>query len=100
MTPEQMELLSDMIADKIVERLDEYLPPKYDIAFTTIKDPVSIDKTIDLYGNPKFSRKKLLGEQLKELAKKAQKLLDEEKYELLQELTEIYNKIKKEFDNL
>ena len=34
MTPEQMELLSDMIADKIVERLDEYLPPKYDIAFT------------------------------------------------------------------
>jgi hypothetical protein len=100
MTPEQMELLSDMIADKIVQRLTEYLPPKYNVAITTLQDATSIDKNVDVFGNTKYSKKHLLIDQLRELDKKAKKLLKEEKYELLQELTEIYNKIKKELDNL
>ena len=41
-----------------------------------------------------------LEEQMLQLKDTAKKLLAEEKYELLQELKEIYDKIKKEYDSL
>ena len=59
---------------------------------------------IDAFGNVKFAQeytqKELLEEQMLQLKDTAKKLLAEEKYELLQELKEIYEKIKKEYDNL
>ena len=61
-------------------------------------------KNIDAFGNLKYSQeytqKDLLAEQMLQLEDTAKKLLEEEKYELLTELKEIYEKIKKEYDNL
>ena len=62
------------------------------------------NKDIDAFGNVRYSQeysqKDLLAEQMLQLEETAKKLLDEEKYELLTELKEIYEKIKKEYDNL
>ena len=56
---------------------------------------------VDGFGNIKHSsRKDLLALQLNQLEERRSKLLSEEKYELLIELQEIYDKIKKEYDNL
>ena len=53
------------------------------------------------FGNVKyFNRKEILALQLSQLDAQREKLLAEEKYELLIELEEIYDKIKKEHDNL
>ena len=49
---------------------------------------------------PQPTKKEILAGQMKELEFKWQQLLKEEKYELLQELKEIYEKIKKDYDNL
>ena len=58
---------------------------------------------MDPFGVPSHinqSQKDLLAEQLVKLSVTREKLLAEEKYELLEELTELYNKIKKEYDQL
>ena len=54
-----------------------------------------------MFGNVKyFNRKEILALQLSQLDEQREKLLAEEKYELLIELEEIYDKIKKEHVNL
>lgn len=105
MTQDQMELLSDMIADKVFNRLKDYLGSnKTIISFNPIGPQEFFSKDVDAFGNIKYSQeytqKDLLAEQMLQLEDTAKKLLEEEKYELLQELKEIYEKIKKEYDNL
>ena len=106
MTQDQMELLSDMIADKVFNRLKDYLGPvdKTIISFDAMGPQEFFNKDIDAFGNVKYSQeytqKDLLAEQMLQLEDTAKKLLEEEKYELLTELKEIYEKIKKEYDNL
>ena len=56
---------------------------------------------VDEFGNVKyFDRKEIIELQLKQLGEQREKLLNEEKYELLIELEEIYDKLKKEYDKL
>ena len=106
MTQDQMELLSDMIADKVFNRLKDYLGPidKTIISFDAMAPQEFFNKNVDAFGNIKYSQeytqKDLLAEQMLQLEDTAKKLLEEEKYELLTELKEIYEKIKKEHDNL
>lgn len=106
MTQDQMELLSDMIADKVFNRLKDYLGPidKTIISFDAMAPQEFFNKNVDAFGNIKYSQeytqKDLLAEQMLQLEDTAKKLLKEEKYELLTELKEIYEKIKKEYDNL
>jgi len=105
MTQDQMELLSDMIADKVFNRLKDYLSQnKTIVSFDPMGSQEFFNKDVDAFGNIKysqeFSEKDLLKEQLIELENTAKKLLQEEKYELLQELKEIYEKIKQDYDKL
>lgn len=110
MTQDQMELLSDMIADKVFNRLKDYLGSnKTIVSFDPMGPQEFFSKNVDAFGNVKFdengnvqeySQKDLLKEQLIELENTASKLLAEEKYELLQELKEIYTKIKTDYDKL
>ena len=105
MTQDQMELLSDMIADKVFGRLKDYLGPnKTIVSFDPMGPQEFFSKDVDAFGNVKFAQeytqKELLEEQMSQLKDTAKKLLAEEKYELLQELKEIYDKIKKEYDSL
>ena len=90
MTNEQLEQLAQLIADKVLKEL----------AFEPPIDP-TFHTEVDQFGNVKyFNRKELLALQLKQLNEQREKLLNEEKYELLIELEEIYDKIKKEHDKL
>lgn len=108
MTPDQLELLSDMIADKIFTRFREYLEDNKGLVqgFEPLGPQEFFHKNVDSFGNVRFessqppSKKELLALQLRDLRNKWKELLKEEKYELLQELKEIYEKIKKEYDNL
>jgi len=109
MTPDQFELLSDMIADKVFQRLQEYLETNYK-DYIAAAQPLGPEeffhKNVDAFGNVRFdpppqpTKKQILEGQLRELEFKWKKLLKEEKYELLQELKEIYEKIKKDYDTL
>lgn len=58
------------------------------------------NKDVDTFGNAKYSEKDTLARQLKELMLTKEKLIQEEKYELLKELQEIYDKIKADYDKL
>ena len=109
MTPEQLELLSDMVADKVFQRVQDYLEANYKdyIASTEPLGPEQFfHKNVDAFGNVRFeppqqpTKKQILAGQMRELEFKWKKLLKEEKYELLQELKEIYEKIKKDYDTL
>ena len=109
MTPDQLELLSDMIADKVFQRIQHYIEDNYK-NYIAAAEPIGpqefFHKHIDEFGNVRYeptnplSKKDMLGIQLEQLKEQHQKLLKEEKYELLQELKEIYDKVKKEYDNL
>ena len=109
MTPDQLELLSDMVADKVFQRVQEYLETNYKNYIASV-EPMGPEqffhKNVDAFGNVRFeppqqpSKKQILAGQMRELEFKWKELLKEEKYELLQELKEIYEKIKKDYDNL
>mgnify|MGYP003625215678 CR=1 FL=1 len=98
MTPEQMELLANMIAKKVIDSLNVRFTD--DPNFDVLQNEQFLDKSMDAFGNPKLSEKDLLASQLTELSITGEKLLKEEKYELLKELKEIYDKIKTEYDKL
>jgi len=98
MTPEQMELLANMIAKKVIDSLNVRFTD--DPNFDVLQNEQYLDQSIDAFGNSKLSEKDLLASQLAELSITAEKLLKEEKYELLKELKEIYDKIKTEYDKL
>ena len=98
MTPEQLEELSDMIAKKVLDNLHFKLDQ--DPNFNVMPAEEFIHKDVDAFGNAKFSMKDTLAQQLTELMLTKEKLIKEEKYELLQELQEIYDKIKNDYDKL
>jgi len=109
MTSDQLELLAEMIAEKVFNKLKHYIEDKQN-GFLAAFDPMSpqefFDKEVDAFGNIRYtpprqpSKKELLAGQLHELKIKWAQLLEEEKYELIVELKEIYDKIKKDYDNL
>ena len=98
MTPEQLEELSDMIAKKVLDNLHFKLDQ--DPNFNVMPAEEFLHKDVDAFGNAKYSMKDTLAAQLTELMLTKEKLIQEEKYELLQELQEIYNKIKADYDKL
>lgn len=103
MTPDQLDLLSDMIANKLYARIEELLKNNnqaYTIAFEPMKAEEFLHKDVDAFGNMKMSQKDVLAAQMSKLLITKEKLLNEEKYELLQELEEIYTKLKEEYDKL
>ena len=98
MTPEQLEELSDMIAKKVLDNLHFKLDQ--DPNFNVMPAEEFLHKDVDAFGNAKYSMKDTLAQQLTELMLTKEKLIKEEKYELLQELQEIYDKIKNDYDKL
>lgn len=98
MTPEQLDELSDMIAKKVLDNLHFKLDQ--DPNFNVIPAEEFIHKDVDAFGNAKYSMKDTLAAQLTELMLTKEKLIQEEKYELLKELQEIYDKIKTDYDKL
>ena len=98
MTPEQLDELSDMIAKKVLDNLHFKLDQ--DPNFNVIPAEEFLHKDVDAFGNAKFSMKDTLAQQLTELMLTKEKLIQEEKYELLKELQEIYDKIKTDYDKL
>jgi hypothetical protein len=95
MTNEQLEQLAQLVANKIFERMTE-LP-----AWEPMTPTEFFHHQVDGFGNIKHvSRKDLLYTQMQQLDEQRSKLLEEEKYELLIELEEIYDKLKKEHDKL
>ena len=109
MTSDQLELLAEMIAEKVFNKLKHYIEDKQNgflAAFAPMSPQDFFDKEVDAFGNIRYtpprqpSKKELLAGQLHELKIKWAQLLEEEKYELIVELKEIYDKIKKDYDNL
>ena len=98
MTPEQLEELSDMIAKKVLDNLHFKLDQ--DPNFNVMPAEEFLHKDVDAFGNAKYSMKDTLAAQLTELMLTKEKLIQEEKYELLKELQEIYDKIKADYDKL
>ena len=98
MTPEQLEELSDMIAKKVLDNLHFKLDQ--DPNFNVMPAEEFLHKDVDAFGNAKYTMKDTLAAQLTELMLTKEKLIQEEKYELLQELQEIYDKIKADYDKL
>ena len=102
MTPEQLEELSDMIAKKVLDNLHFNFTQDPNIDVTPAEE--FIHKDVDAFGNakynPKGNMKDTLAAQLTELMLTKEKLIQEEKYELLKELQEIYDKIKADYDKL
>jgi hypothetical protein len=93
MTNEQLEQLAQIIANKIADHLDKSWEDE-----PLIQEPYY---QLDGFGNIKnVSPKEVLYMQLQQLDEQRKKLLTQEKYELLIELEEIYEKIKKEHDRL
>jgi rubrerythrin len=96
MTQDQLEQLAELITQKIMDEFDKRIAERYQA--TT---PEEFHHSIDIFGNVKHvSKKDILLAQLQQLDEKWQELLEDEKYELLVELKEIYEKIKKEIDKL
>ena len=98
MTPDQLEELSDMIAKKVLDHLN--LRFQDDPNYKVMSPEEFLSKDIDAFGNPVTNPKELLEQQMYELRETGKKLLREEKYELLRELKEIYDKIKAEWGKL
>ncbi len=101
MTPDQLDLLSDMIVNKLFARIEPLIKNKgYTVAFEPMPAEEFLHKDVDAFGNMKMSQKDVLAAQMSKLLITKEKLLNEEKYELLQELEEIYAKLKEEYDKL
>jgi len=101
MTPDQLDLLSSMIANKLFAMIEPLIKDKgYTVAFEPMPAEEFLHKDVDAFGNMKMSQKDVLAAQMSKLLITKEKLLNEEKYELLQELEEIYAKLKEEYDKL
>ena len=103
MTNEQLEKLAQLIADKVTDKLEKLFEdePPIQKSWEPMSPQEFFHHQVDGFGNIKHvSRKDLLYMQLQQLDEQRSKLLEEEKYELLIELEEIYDKIKKEHDKL
>lgn len=101
MTSEQLEKLAQLIADKVTDKLEELFDEEQPAPSWPMTPPEFFHHKVDGFGNIKHvSRKDLLYTQMQQLDEQRSKLLNEEKYELLIELQEIYDKLKKEHDKL
>lgn len=102
MTNEQLEKLAQLIADKVSDKLEKLFEEEPTAQSWEPMSPQEFfHHQVDGFGNIKhINRKDLLYMQLQQLDDQRSKLLNEEKYELLTELQEIYDKIKKEHDKL
>ena len=97
-----MDLLCDMVSDAVILKLKGFLTEQK-LSFATFKelDKKStkdfIEKNVDIFGNlkPQPTQKEILEHELHKLEEKWHELLKDEKYELLNELKEIYEKIKR-----
>ena len=98
MTSEQLNKLADLISDKIITYLDH----QFNIEpIKEIGPQEFFHHSLDTFGNIKnIDKKTLIATQLQQLEATRDELLEQEKYELLSELKEIYDKLKKEYDNL
>ena len=98
MTEDQLHALADIISKKIIAYLDQ----QFNMQPIEPMDPEEFfHKSIDAFGNFKrIDKKTMIATQLKQLEATRDQLLSEEKYELLSELKEIYEKLKKEYNNL
>ena len=97
MTPKDLEKLAQLIVDKILKEFDDRLQQD----FNPMTPTEFFKAEVDGFGNIKHpSKKDMLKAQLLDLENKRAKLLADEKYELLIELNEIYERIKKEYDKL
>jgi len=98
MTEEQLYKLADLVSEKIIDYLDNQFNMQ---PIEPMNPEEFFHKSIDSFGNfKKLDKKTMLATQLKQLESTRDQLLAEEKYELLSELKEIYDKLKKEYDNL
>lgn len=102
MTSEQLEKLAQLIADKVSDKLEKLFEEEPKVQSWEPMSPQEFfHHQVDGFGNIKhINRKDLLYMQLQQLDDQRSKLLNEEKYELLIELEEIYDKLKKEHDKL
>ena len=98
MTPEQLDNRSDMIAKKVLNNLHFKLDQ--DPNFNVMPAEEFLHKDVDAFGKAKYSMKDTLARHMTELMLTKEKLIEEEKYELLKELQEIYDKIKADYDKL
>jgi hypothetical protein len=98
MTSEQLNKLADLISDKIITYLDH----QFNIEpIKEIGPQEFFHHSLDTFGNIKnIDKKTLIATQLQQLEATRDELLEQEKYELLSELKEIYDKLKKEYDEL
>jgi hypothetical protein len=87
-----------MIAKKVLDNLHFNFTQDPNIDVTPAEE--FLHKDVDAFGNAKYSMKDTLAQQLTELMLTKEKLIQEEKYELLKELQEIYDKIKADYDKL
>ena len=98
MTEDQLHALADIISKKIIAYLDQQFNMQ---PIEPISPEEFFHRSIDGFGNfKKLDKKTMIATQLKQLEATRDQLLSEEKYELLSELKEIYEKLKKEYDNL
>ena len=98
MTEDQLHTLADIISKKIIAYLDQQFNMQ---PIEPISPEEFFHRSIDGFGNfKKLDKKTMIAAQLKQLEATRDQLLSEEKYELLSELKEIYEKLKKEYDNL
>ena len=102
MASEQLEKLAQLIADKVSDKLEKLFEEEPKARSWEPMSPQEFfHHQVDGFGNIKhINRKDLLYMQLQQLDDQRSKLLNEEKYELLIELEEIYDKLKKEHDKL
>ena len=98
MTEDQLHTLADIISKKIIAYLDQQFNMQ---PIEPMSPEEFFHRSIDGFGNfKKLDKKTMIATQLKQLEATRDQLLSEEKYELLSELKEIYEKLKKEYDNL
>ena len=98
MTEDQLHALADIISKKIIAYLDQ----QFNMQPIEPMDPEEFfHKSIDAFGNFKrIDKKTMIATQLKQLEATRDQRLSEEKYELLSDLKEIYEKLKKEDGSL
>ena len=98
MTEDQLNALADIISKKVIAYLDQALDVE-------VVRPMTAEEffhsNVDAFGNVKhYDQKAIIEKQLEQLDEQREKLLREEKYELLVDLNEIYKRLKRDYENL
>ena len=101
MTNKELEKLAQLIADKVSKKLEKLFEEEpAPQSWEPMSPQEFFHHQVDGFGNIKhIDRKDILYMQLQQLDDQRSKILNEEKYEILTELQEIYDKLRKEYDN-